>query len=97
MKSLLKAKDRVGCSRARSWVAAAASRSALPRSRGKPVIHAVRILRLATARQRTAQRRAGGRGLGSRNTLSWHVLHAVSEPSWDISGDKLIMPKATRK
>ena len=21
------------------------------------------------------------KGLGSRNTLSWHVLHAVSEPS----------------
>jgi hypothetical protein len=35
--------------------------------------------------------------LGSRNTLSWHILYAVSEPSWDVCGDTSIMPKATRK
>ena len=47
---LAEAADRVGCSRARSSAAVTASRSALPGSRGKPVVHAVRIVRLATAR-----------------------------------------------
>jgi hypothetical protein len=50
MKSLVEAADRVGWSRAHSSVAVTASRSTLPGSRGKPVVHAFRIFRLATAR-----------------------------------------------
>ena len=50
MKSLVEAADRVGWSRAHSSLAVTASRSALPGSRGKPAVHAVRIVRLGTTR-----------------------------------------------
>jgi hypothetical protein len=50
MKSLVEAADRVGWSHAHSSVAVTASRRALPGSRGKPVVDAVRIFRLATWR-----------------------------------------------
>jgi hypothetical protein len=29
------------------------------------------------------------------DAVSWHVFHAVSEPSWDVCGDKSIMRTPT--
>ena len=70
--------------------AATALRERTARKPGQSVVHAVRD-RVTTGNWATS------RGLRSRKTRPWHVLHPVSEPSSGVCGDKSIMPKATRK
>jgi hypothetical protein len=79
----------------RSSVAVVASRSAAGKPE-QPVVHAVGSH--VGANGRLGEESEGGGGdCPPKICCPWHVLGPVSKPTWDVCGDKLTRPKATRK